>query len=206
MNGGIILPKQLLREEKDVLIEARQKLNLTQQQVADKARVAMQHYQAFERGTRKLSSSSFWTASKILQALGLDVTTFANGGYCMLETNEEYGRKKEGVNKNMKKYKVFRSFGSLDRDIKKHILVAVEYGKDIYAVTDTLIKAVTDDVLGIEKYQNGYTSVAYAPESVDESRRVKRYAYSMMAIASPAYGENDIIDYGIIEEAVEGRD
>lgn len=200
------MPKQPLREEKDVLIEARQKLNLTQQQVADKARVAMRHYQMFERGTRKLSSSSFWTASKILQALELDVTTFANGGYCMLETNEEHGHKMEGINKHMKKYKVFRSFGNLEKDIKKHTLVAVEYGTDIYAVTDTLIKAVTDDVLGIEKYQTGYTSVAYAPEPVDESRRVKRYTYSMMAVVSPVYGENDLIDYGIIEETVEGRD
>ena len=77
----------MVREEKDVLIEARKKLGLTQQQVADKAQVAMRHYQMFECGTRKLSSSSFWTASKVLKALELDITTFASGGYCALETN-----------------------------------------------------------------------------------------------------------------------
>ena len=30
------------------------------------------------------------------------------------------------------KYKLFRSLGSIDRDVKKHELVAVEYGRDIY--------------------------------------------------------------------------
>lgn len=34
------------------------------------------------------------------------------------------------------KYKLFRSPGSIDRDVKKHELVAVEYGRDIYEVTD----------------------------------------------------------------------
>ena len=75
------MPNQIKREEKDILIEARKKLGLTQQQVADKARVAMRHYQMFEGGKRKLSTSSFWTASRVLQALELDVTTFARGGY-----------------------------------------------------------------------------------------------------------------------------
>jgi transcriptional regulator with XRE-family HTH domain len=78
-----------MREEKDILIDARKKLGLTQQQVADKARVAMRHYQMFESGKRKLSSSSFYTASNILRALGLDVTTFARGGYAVAEQSGE---------------------------------------------------------------------------------------------------------------------
>ena len=77
------------REEKDVLLEARKKLGLTQQQVADKADVAMRHYQMFEGGKRKLSSASFWTASNILQALELDISTFASGGYAIAIDNEE---------------------------------------------------------------------------------------------------------------------
>jgi transcriptional regulator with XRE-family HTH domain len=83
------LPNQAVREEKDILLEARKKLGLTQQQVADKACVAMRHYQMFEGGKRKLSSSSFWTASKVLHALELDVTTFARGGYGLTENNRE---------------------------------------------------------------------------------------------------------------------
>ena len=42
------------------------------------------------------------------------------------------------------KYKLFRSLGSIDRDVKKHELVAVEYGRDIYEVTDALIKAAPE--------------------------------------------------------------
>ena len=76
------------REEKDILTEARKKLGLTQQQIADKARVAMRHCQMFEGGRRKLSGASFWTTSNILQALELDVTTFARGGYAVQETND----------------------------------------------------------------------------------------------------------------------
>ncbi len=44
------------------------------------------------------------------------------------------------------KYLLYRSFGNLDQDVKKHELLAVEYGKDIYDVTDALIKAAADDL------------------------------------------------------------
>jgi len=72
-------------QEKDILFAARKKLGLTQQQVADMAHVAISHYQKFEGGERKLTAASFWTASRILRALGLDVTTFASGGYGITE-------------------------------------------------------------------------------------------------------------------------
>lgn len=38
------------------------------------------------------------------------------------------------------KYILYRSFGDLDKDIKKHELVAVEIGKNIDDVADALIK------------------------------------------------------------------
>ena len=47
------------------------------------------------------------------------------------------------------KYLLYRSFGNLDQDVKKHELLAVEYGKDIYDVTDALIKAAADDLAGL---------------------------------------------------------
>ena len=47
------------------------------------------------------------------------------------------------------KYVLYRSFGSIDKDVRKHELVAVEYGKDIYEVTDALIKAAADDLAGM---------------------------------------------------------
>ena len=101
----------------------------------------------------------------------------------------------------MKKYKVFCSFGAIDKGIKKHELVAVENGKDIYEATDRLIKAVRDDALGMEKYQRGYTAAVYPPTEVEYFREVKRYEYYIRAILQPDHGpKNDVIEYGIVEE------
>ena len=100
----------------------------------------------------------------------------------------------------MKKFLVFRSFGNLDKDVRKHELVVVEYGTDIYAVTDALIKAVRDDATGIEKYHH-YEAEVYAPEPTPTHLRVKRYAYIITAVLSTAHGKpGDIIEYGVAEE------
>ena len=81
---------QTVQDEKKILLAARKKVGLTQQQVADKARITIRHYQMFESGERKLSTSSFNTASKVLEALGLDLTAFARGEYASCETDSEY--------------------------------------------------------------------------------------------------------------------
>ena len=45
-------------------------------------------------------------------------------------------------------------------------------------------------------------TAAYAPEPVQEHRRVRRYQYEMMGVVYPQYAEKNIlIDYGVIEEA-----
>ena len=99
------------------------------------------------------------------------------------------------------KYLLYRSFGELDKDVKKHELVAVEYGKDVYDVTDALIKAAADDLAGMPEYEK-YETAAYAPEPVKDFRRVRRYAYEMMGIVYPTHGDKNIlIDFGIVEEA-----
>ena len=96
---------------------------------------------------------------------------------------------------------MFRSFGNVDRDVRKHELVAVEYGIDIYAATDALMKAVNDDATDIEKYRNHYVAEIYAPEPVESHRRVKRYVYIITAVLCPKHGaKGDIIEYGVTEE------
>lgn len=69
------------KSEAQLLIEARKRLGLTQSQVAFKAQINLQQYQKFEGGQRKLSSSSFWIAYKVITALGLDFSAFARGDY-----------------------------------------------------------------------------------------------------------------------------
>ena len=99
------------------------------------------------------------------------------------------------------KYILYRSFGDLDKDIKKHELVAVETGKNIDDVADALIKAAADDLSGMPDYEK-YETAAFAPEPVKDFRRVKRYDYEMTGIVYPTHADKNIlIDYGIIEEA-----
>ena len=99
------------------------------------------------------------------------------------------------------KYKLFRSPGDLDKSVLKHELVAVEIGGSIEEVTDALIRAVRTAMSSMPTSLNCETA-AYAPEPVQEHRRVRRYQYEMMGIVYPQYAEKNIlIDYGVIEEA-----
>ena len=100
-----------------------------------------------------------------------------------------------------KKSRLYRSFGNLDKDIRRHELVAVEYGTNLEAVTDALIHAVSDDLAGTPEYAS-YKTAAFAPVPVKEFRRVRRYDYEMTGIVYPPYADKNIlIDYGIIEES-----
>ena len=84
---------QIVQAEKKILLAARKRAGLTQQQVADKARITIRHYQMFESGERKLSTSLFNTASKVLEALELDLTAFARGEYALYEAVTEHENK-----------------------------------------------------------------------------------------------------------------
>lgn len=99
----------------------------------------------------------------------------------------------------MKKYTIYRAPKQVDRDLGKHELVGVEYGEDIYSVTDALIRAVTADLSENPKYA-GCETFAYAPESMKEFHRTERYQYFITGVVSPPVAEKNIlIDYGIVE-------
>ncbi len=99
----------------------------------------------------------------------------------------------------MKKYMIYRAPGKVDRDLGRHELVGVEYGSDIWDVTDDLIRAVCDDLSGNPEYEHCEV-YAYAPENAPEYFRTKRYQYWMDGIVSPpAAKTNTVISYGIIE-------
>ena len=100
----------------------------------------------------------------------------------------------------MKKFLVYRSLGDLDKNIKKHELVAVEYGEDIEEVTDALVKAVEDDLASSKEYA-GCRTGAYAPTFVHPHRRTTRYDYEMTGVVYPkAVPKNIVIDFGIVEQ------
>lgn len=97
------------------------------------------------------------------------------------------------------KYILYRSLGSIDKDVKKHKIVGVEFGNSIDDVVDDLIRDAADDLAALTEYENCKTA-AYAPEPIKEHRRVKRYQYEMMGIVYPPHADkNIIIDFGIVE-------
>lgn len=99
----------------------------------------------------------------------------------------------------MKKYMIYRAPKKVDRDIRQHELVGVEYGEDIDAVTDALIQVVCDDLSGNPAYERCEV-YAYAPEDVPSYFRTKRYQYHMDGIVSPPVAEtNTVVSYGITE-------
>lgn len=65
----------------NILKERRINLRLTQQEVAEKAKILPQQYQKFENGERKIESATFQTACKIIEALDMDITKFYHGEY-----------------------------------------------------------------------------------------------------------------------------
>ena len=72
-----------------VLSEKRQILRLTQQEVADRAKITLRQYQRLESGERNILTSSFGLACRVIEALDMDVSKFYHGDYylCLLYTS-----------------------------------------------------------------------------------------------------------------------
>lgn len=101
----------------------------------------------------------------------------------------------------MNKYKLYRSFGNIDKHVKKHELIAVEYTENIYNITNLLIKLVKDDLEFLTEYNKGCSANVYAPEPIEVFRKVKRYKYIIKSTLFPScFGECIFIEYGITEE------
>ena len=76
------------KKKNGLLKEQRVISGLTQQQVADRAGIMLQHYQKFECGERNLRTASFSVACSVLEALNLDIVEF----YHNLNNFEEEGK------------------------------------------------------------------------------------------------------------------
>ena len=75
----------LADDQHSVLKEKRQILRMTQQQVADKAKVSLQQYQKFESGQRNIKTASFQLACRVIEALDMNVSDFYHGKYTIGE-------------------------------------------------------------------------------------------------------------------------
>ena len=82
------------QDKRDGLLRERRVVNgLTQQQVADRAGIKLQHYQKFESGERNLRTASFGVACRVLEALDLDIIKYFHKEYVL---GEEQYLDKEG--------------------------------------------------------------------------------------------------------------
>lgn len=99
----------------------------------------------------------------------------------------------------MKEYHIYRSLGNVERDIGKHELIGLEYGKDIFDAADRVLRAIRDDASELPE-NKGYEVDVFAPEEMSRLSRKTRYAYRADAvIGSPALPKNKILPYGIVE-------
>ena len=73
--------QQVVSYDKYMLKKRRQKLGLTQQEVADRAAIQIKQYQRFEGGDRELAEANFMTVYKVIRALEMDVEKYAAGEY-----------------------------------------------------------------------------------------------------------------------------
>jgi|GEM_PF-1077387 len=92
-NGKLEL--NIMWTESAILRNAREKLGLTQHQVAERAKVQLRQYQRLESGERNLSSSSFSIASRVLAALEIDINGFIQGDYVLSEKINSFEEAKE---------------------------------------------------------------------------------------------------------------
>lgn len=60
-------------------------LGLTQQQIADKAKIVLQQYQKFESGERSIMNCSFEIACRVIEALEMNISDFYHGRYTIGE-------------------------------------------------------------------------------------------------------------------------
>jgi len=100
----------------------------------------------------------------------------------------------------MKKYMVYRAPEESERDLTKYELIGVEYGEDIYDVTDALIRAVTTDIIEDPAYAGCIDVCAHGPDRMPEIHRTKGYQYYLIgSFAMPNAGKNTLVEYSVIE-------
>ncbi|MCL2797492.1 MAG: helix-turn-helix domain-containing protein [Firmicutes bacterium] len=80
---------QVVVPENGLLKGQREKLGITQEEIAKRAGITLKQYQRYEKHNVQLSTASWKIANAILSALELDATALANGDYCFRALRED---------------------------------------------------------------------------------------------------------------------
>ena len=75
-----------------VLSKKRQMLRLTQQEIADRAKITLRQYQRLESGERSILTCSFGLACRVIEALDMDISKFYHGDYYLEELKTIEGK------------------------------------------------------------------------------------------------------------------
>ena len=74
----------------NLLREKRVILGMTQQNVANKAKITLQQYQKFESGERSIMTCSSQIACRVIEALQMDISKFYHGDYLIDKEMKEW--------------------------------------------------------------------------------------------------------------------
>ena len=117
-----------------VLSEKRQILRLTQQEVADRAKITLRQYQRLESGERNILTSSFGLACRVIEALDMDVSKFYHGDYYLEELKTIEGKRfgdRENINLNDGMMPKKEQYGQIyaEKFISVSLICKAFYGK-----------------------------------------------------------------------------
>lgn len=105
----------------------------------------------------------------------------------------------------MKKYILYKLSKERKKNIKRYEIVGVEYGKDIYDVTEALIRDVVEDLTETPEYKS-CKAIACAPEAISYSYSNAQYQYAMSgAVSFPHTNRKIVIKYGVVECTEDGK-
>jgi len=75
--------------DKGMLVRQREKLGLSQEDVAKRAGIKLEQYQRYETQENAFTNSSMRIVNAVLTALELDITSFGKGEYCLEPVPED---------------------------------------------------------------------------------------------------------------------
>lgn len=175
------------------LAKQREALGLTQQDVADRAKINIRQYQRLENGERSIYSSSFRIGLNICHALKIDPMF-----YCPLanKKKEFEAPKADGIKETpclQKKYVLY----NLKDDGTPGEIIAVEYGAGIDAAFEQLSRAIRDDLTVCEEYKGCMINI-FPCEATGHS------CYTIDAVLIPSHGQsNFVVSYQVIERELD---